>query len=354
MTPLAQIIAARIAAYGPMRMDEYMQLCLLHPDHGYYTTREPFGQSGDFITAPEISQMFGEVLAAAIAQAWMDQGRPRGAILAEPGPGRGTLMADMLRVLRKVPGWDAQIVLVEASPRLREIQKSTIQKEYSGDVHHVDTVAELPQAPLFLVANEFFDALPIRQFRRGADGWAEVMVGLQENRLALILGPPAPLPRKAPVGSIWEIREPARPVATGIATRIARHGGGAIFVDYGDWDGQGDSFQALKDGRPDDPLAAPGLADLTAHVDFAPIAASGHATGVQVSRMVTQGALLGALGVGARAAALAGARPDQAEAIAAALHRLTDPGEMGHLFKALAFWPAGAPAIAGFTLSGAQ
>lgn len=349
MTPLAQIIAVRIAAHGPMRMDEYMQLCLLHPDHGYYTTREPFGRGGDFTTAPEISQMFGEVLAAAIAQAWMDQGQPRGAILAELGPGRGTLMADMLRVLRQVPGWDAQTVLVEASPRLRAIQKDLL-----GDVQHVDTVSGLPRGPLFLVANEFFDALPIRQFRREAEGWAEVMVGLQDNRLALILGPPAPLPREASIGSIWEICEPARPVATEIATRIARHSGGAIFVDYGGWDGQGDSFQALRDGRPDDPLAAPGLADLTAHVDFAPIAASGRGAGVQVSAMVTQGALLAALGVGARAAALARARPDQAGTIAAALHRLTDPAEMGHLFKALAFWPAGAPAIAGFTLPGAQ
>src|SRR5690606_21004512 len=146
VTPLGAILAARIRAHGPMRLDEYMQACLLHPEHGYYTTREPFGTEGDFTTAPEISQMFGEMLGAALAQAWLDQGRPAHAVLAEIGPGRGTLMADTLRVLRRVPGWRAEVWLVEASPRLR-----ALQRELLGAVRHVDTVADLPEAPLFLL-----------------------------------------------------------------------------------------------------------------------------------------------------------------------------------------------------------
>lgn len=345
MTPLAEIIAARIRAHGPMRLDEYMQTCLLHPEHGYYTTREPFGTAGDFTTAPEISQMFGEMLGAAIAQAWLDQGRPAHAVLAEIGPGRGTLMADALRVLRRLPGWDAQVVLVEASPRLRALQQDRL-----GAVRHVDSVADLPEAPLFLLANEFFDALPIRQFRRLPEGWAEVMVNATPEGLAFALGPALPLPRAAPPGAVWEVCEPAPAIAAAIADRIARHGGAAILVDYGGWDGQGDTLQALQDGRPADPLAAPGLADLTAHVDFAPVAAA--AQGVRVSALTPQGPLLARLGIGARAQALARGRPEQADAIAAALHRLTAPEEMGQMFKALAFWPATAPPVAGFFPAG--
>ncbi len=345
MTPLGEILAARIRAHGPMRLDEYMQACLLHPEHGYYTTREPFGTAGDFTTAPEISQMFGEVLGAAIAQAWMDQGRPENAVLAEIGPGRGTLMADALRVLRRVPGWRAEVVLVEVSPRLRALQRQRL-----GAVRHVDTAADLPEAPLFLLANEFFDALPIRQFRRLPEGWAEVMVNAVPEGLAFALGPVLPLPRAAPPGAVWEVCEAAPPIAAAVAGRIARHGGAAIFLDYGGWDGQGDSLQALQGGRPADPLAAPGRADLTAHVDFAPIAAA--ARGVRVSRLTEQGALLARLGIGARAQALAQARPDQADAVAAALHRLTGKAEMGQLFKALAFWPATAPPVAGFFPAG--
>ena len=344
MTPLARLIAERIGAHGPMRLDEYMQTCLLHPEHGYYTTREPFGQKGDFITAPEISQMFGEVLGAALAQAWVDQGRPNGAVLAEIGPGRGTLMADVLRVLSRLPGWDAQVVLVEASPRLRAIQTARL-----GAVRHVDSVADLPQAPLFLLANEFFDALPIRQFRRAPAGWAELMVAAgPEGGLAFALGAPAPLPWPGPPGTVREICEPALPHAAAVATRIARHGGAAIFLDYGGWHGQGDTLQALQGGHPADPLAAPGLADLTAHVDFAPLAQAARQAGAQVSMLAEQGDVLARLGIGQRAAALAQARPDQAQAIAAALHRLTDKAEMGQLFKALAIWPAQAPPVAGF------
>lgn len=344
MSELAQIIKSRIAVHGPMRVDEYMQLCLLHPEHGYYTTREPFGTKGDFITAPEVSQMFGEVLGAALAQAWLDQGAPPNAVLAEIGPGRGTLMADILRVFRQIPAWEGEVILIEASPRLRDIQREKL-----GEVRHLDHVGQLPEAPVFLIANEFFDALPIRQFRRVGDGWAEVMVSCDPaGDLQFALSAPVALPHIAEEGSVREECEAAQPVVHDLASRIARHGGAAIFIDYGNWDGQGDTLQALEGGRPANPLANPGKADLTAHVDFAPLARTALAAGSAVSRMIEQGALLTHLGIGLRAEALLRAKPDEAEAIASALIRLTAPEQMGKLFKAIALWPDGAPPVAGF------
>jgi len=350
MTPLARIIAARIRLSGPMRLDDYMRLCLLHPEHGYYATRDPFGAGGDFTTAPEISQMFGEMVGLALAQAWLDQGSPAPFTLAELGPGRGTLMADMLRAIRRVPGMReaAQVVLVEASPHLRRVQRETL-----GDISHLDDAAQLPQAPLFLVANEFFDALPIRQFRMGGQGWAERVVALgPEEGLALGLAAvdgqgaaPERILRPAPQGVIREFCPAAGPIVSALAGRIAAHGGCALVIDYGGWDGQGDTFQALRRHRPEDPLAHPGEADLTAHVDFAPLARASRAAGARVSRMATQGEWLLRLGIAQRAQRLAAAGDGGAMA---ALHRLTAPGEMGHLFKVLAFWARHAPVPAGF------
>lgn len=341
MTPLAERIAARIRAAGPMRLDDYMRTCLLDPDHGYYATRDPFGTAGDFVTAPEISQMFGELLGLALGQAWVDQGRPEGAVLAELGPGRGTLMADVRRVLDRALGWRPQVMLVEASAHLRAVQAQRL-----GAVTHLDKVNDLPQKPLFLLANEFFDALPIRQFQRVAEGWAERFVSLTPaGGLSLALGPPRPLPWIAPQGELRETCEPALPIMAALASRIARHGGAAIVVDYGGWDGRGDTFQALSDHKPESPFANPGEADLTAHVDFAPLAAAARAAGAAVARPVTQGDLLTSLGIHARAARLAAAGDGGA---GAAVHRLTHPAEMGQLFKAMAVWPRGAPPPPGF------
>jgi len=338
MTPLGRLIASRIRLSGPLRLDEYMQLCLLHPEHGYYATRDPFGAAGDFTTAPEISQMFGEMVGLALAQAWLDQGRPAPFTLAEIGPGRGTLMADILRAIRAAPGMAeaAEVVLVEASPHLREVQRGRL-----GKVRHLDTVAELPRGPLFLVANEFFDALPIRQFQRMPEGWAERIVALDpDGRLTLGLAAPQPGP-PAPPGQIRETCPAAGPIVAEIASRIAEAGGAAILIDYGNWDGQGDTFQALRAHRPEDPLLNPGEADLTAHVDFRPLALAALAAGASVSRMVTQGEWLLQLGIRARAARLQAAGDAGATA---ALHRLTAPEEMGQLFKTLAIWsPAAAP-----------
>ncbi|MCJ1899059.1 MULTISPECIES: SAM-dependent methyltransferase [Paracoccus] len=344
MTPLGRLIAAQIRLSGPMALDEYMRLCLLHPQHGYYATRDPFGAGGDFTTAPEISQIFGEMIGLALAQAWLDQGRPAPFTLAEIGPGRGTLMADILRAIRIVPGMAeaAQVALVEASPHLRRVQRDRL-----GDIAHLDDVSQLPQAPLFLVANEFFDALPIRQFQRGVQGWAERVVALNAQgglEMGLVPAADAALPA-APQGVIRETCPEALPIVAQVAGRIAAHGGCAILVDYGGWDGQGDTFQALRRHRPEDPLANPGEADLTAHVDFAPLAAAARGAGARVSRMAAQGDWLKRLGIEARAQRLA--RLGDAGAMAA-LHRLTAPDEMGHLFKVLALWARHAPVPAGF------
>ncbi|WP_103172866.1 class I SAM-dependent methyltransferase [Paracoccus sp. SY] len=342
MTPLAEIIAGRIRATGPITLADYMEICLLHPQYGYYATRDPFGVRGDFTTAPEIHQMFGELCGLALAQAWMDQGRPAPFTLAEPGPGRGTLMADMLRAIRKAPGMAeaAEVALIEASPHLRQVQRDRL-----GAVTHLDGVEDMPGKPLFLVANEFFDALPIRQYQHGPDGWCERMVGLSDDGLRLGLGPVVDLPRDGRPGDVVEECPAAPAIVEAIARRIAVHGGAAILVDYGGWNGYGDTFQALRDHRPEDPLAHPGEADLTAHVDFAPLAAAAIRAGAVASRPIHQGDWLMSLGAGQRAERLAAAGDEGAMT---ALRRLTHPDEMGHLFKAMAIWPKGAPPVPGF------
>ena len=274
---LADHIAARIRTEGPLSLADYMADALLHPTFGYYTTRDPLGAAGDFTTAPEISQMFGELLGLCLAQCWMDQGSPAPFTLAELGPGRGTLMADVLRATSAVPGFvqAARITLVEASPTLRDAQAERLQ---GHDVHWLDHVGALPEAPLFLLANEFFDALPIRQFQRDGAGWREYRVGLDGDQLAMGLGPVGPQPALAhrledtSDGDIVELCPALPAIAHEIGQRIETHGGAALIVDYGDWRSLGDTLQALRGHAPVDPLDAPGTADLTAHVDFEALA----------------------------------------------------------------------------------
>lgn len=341
MTPLAEIIAQRIRATGPMSLADFMETCLLHSEYGYYTTRDPFGAKGDFTTAPEISQIFGELCGLALAQAWIDQGSPAQFTLAEPGPGRGTLMSDMLRATCNVPGFveAADVRLIEASPHLRKIQQEKL-----GSVQYMENLSELPPKPVFLIANEFFDALPIRQFQRTEEGWAERFVGLDQNGLRFGLAPPVDLPRQGRIGDVIEDCPAASAIMTKIASHVATHGGAAIIVDYGGWNGFGDTFQALRHHQPVDPLACPGEADLTAHVDFAPLAAAAIQAGAEVSRPVYQGDWLLSLGAQQRAEKLAVRDKDALTA----LRRLTDAQEMGHLFKAMAVWPKGAPPVPGF------
>lgn len=350
MTPLARLLAERIRETGPITVADYMAECLLHPVHGYYTTRDPFGASGDFTTAPEISQMFGELIGLALAQAWLDRGSPAPFTLAELGPGRGTLMADVLRATRGVPGFHAaaQVVLVEASPILRHRQAATLS---SYAPTWVDRIEDGPEGPLFLVANEFLDALPVRQFQQGPQGWHERLVGLRDSKLAFGLSAPlpqvpdAPAFRNASQGTLVEDNLPARIAVAAVASRLARHGGIAYWIDYGGWRSQGDTLQALRQHEPDEPLAHPGEADLTAHVDFEPLAALAQAFAYD-----TQGAVLSRLGIDARAERLAQNLTGAAlESHWSAHRRLTDPAEMGSLFKVLAMTSAGAPPPPGFS-----
>lgn len=353
MTELAQILARRIAATGPVTIADYMAECLLHPDHGYYSTRDPFGAGGDFITAPEISQMFGELIGLFLAQCWLDQGRPARFTLAEPGPGRGTLMADILRATRAVPGFAdaAQVHLVEASPTLRQIQRERLA---GTDVTWADSLNSLPEGqPLYLVANEFLDALPIRQFQRDPNGWRECQVAEQDGALTLGLSTPAPLAaldhRLADTkpGDLVEFCPALPSIVQTITARIGAWGGVALFIDYGDWRSLGDTLQALRAHQPEDPLVNPGQADLTAHVDFEALVVAAH--GVNHSPMTPQGVFLERLGITARAQALAKKLSGPAlDSHIAAHRRLTHPEEMGTLFKALALYPNDAPLPPGF------
>lgn len=348
MTPLHRIIARQIQIDGPMSIADYMSLCLLHPEHGYYAYQDPFGAAGDFITAPEISQMFGEVLGLCLAQAWMDQGQPD-CYLAELGPGRGTLMRDVLRATAKIPNFPRKVVLVEASTHLRDVQRATLE---GHDITWVNTAHDLPEQPILLLANEFFDALPIRQFQRADRGWSERRVALEGEALTMGLTPETPVDmlshRLADTGKgdVVEVCPEAGEIIAQVARRVAL-GGTAVIIDYGDWQSKGDTFQAVENHEPIDPFAHPGQSDLTAHVDFEALAKA--AVGCAVSAMTPQGLLLERLGITPRAQALAkGMEGDALEAHVAAHRRLTHPDEMGTLFKALALSPNGAGLPPGF------
>lgn len=353
MTPLAEILARRIAAAGPLSVAEFMAECLLHPGHGYYATRDPLGARGDFTTAPEISQMFGELLGLALAQCWRDQGAPVPFVLAELGPGRGTLMADALRATKQVPGFHAamRLHLVEASPVLR-VRQAEALAGFAPTWH--DRIETLPEDPLLLVANEFFDALPIRQFVRDEAGWRERQVALPDGRLGFGLSAPAPLAMLAHrladtgPGEIVETCPPALSIAAEIGRRIAAHGGAALVVDYGGWRSRGDTLQAVRGHARDRPLAHPGEADLTAHVDFEALA--GAAAPAAHTALVPQGVLLERLGITGRARVLAAGLDGPAlENHVAAHRRLTHPEEMGRVFQSLAIYPRTAPPPPGFT-----
>ena len=348
---LADQLRARIANDGPMTLADYMAACLLDPVHGYYATRDPLGAAGDFVTAPEISQMFGELIGLCLAQCWLDQGSPSPVVLAEAGPGRGTLMADILRATRGVPGFHAaaRVHLIEASATLRAAQAAIVP----GAVW-LDRVDDLPDLPLFFVANEFCDALPIRQFRRDGDGWREVVVGLTDGALAFGLTEPAPLAalshRLADTrdGDVVEVCPALPPIGAALGDRIARHGGAALVIDYGDWTSLGDTFQAVRGHAAADPLADPGAADLTAHVDFAALAAA--CTPARHTRLTPQGVFLERLGITQRAQSLAAGLTGAAlDAHVAAHRRLTHPSEMGDLFKVIGIYPDGAAPPPGLT-----
>lgn len=342
---LKDYLLERIQTDGPMTIADYMAECLLHPTLGYYSTRDPLGPQGDFVTAPEISQMFGELIGLSLAQSWMDQGRPDRFALVELGPGRGTLMADILRATRQVPGFHdaAQILLLEASPALRKVQAKTLGA-YAPV--WIDTIHDLPNLPVLLIANEFFDALPIRQFLRDGQGWRERLVGSDGSALTLGLGARsahAALEHRltdTKDGDLVELCAAATQILGHVAQQIARDGGAALIIDYGDWRSLGDTLQAVQAHAPVAALDTPGLADLTAHVDFEPLSLAAKAAGCAHTKLTPQGVFLERLGITARAQALsASSSGPQLEALIAAHRRLTHPEEMGNLFKVLGLYP---------------
>lgn len=349
------VIAERIRAEGPISVADYMGLALAHPEVGYYATRDPFGGAGDFITAPEISQVFGELLGLWCAERWQAMGQPERVLLVELGPGRGTLMADALRAAKLLPEFRAalEVHLVERSPFLRQRQQEILAP--AKVVWH-DDLASLPDGPLLLLANEFFDALPIRQFQKIRDGWAERMISLNDAQDGLQWGlgpnlpPVLPFPSEAPAGAIREISPASTSIAQAIGERLAHFGGAALIVDYGYQQAAlGDSFQAVKRHQPVDPLDGPGDADLTAHVDFQALSAAAEKGGARVHGPVEQGVFLTALGIKERTEALAkAATPPQRRQLLAALDRLTSFNQMGSLFKVLALTDVSSSTPAGF------
>ncbi len=350
-TPLAEKIKAIIRVSGPISVTDYFALCLADPEYGYYKTRDPFGRGGDFVTAPEVSQLFGEMIGIFLVHAWQQHLMPRRAVrIAEIGPGRGTMMADILRVVdRLAPDLYeiATVHLIETSPTLTGIQAETLA-HHRDSIHWHQTFDAIPEGFLLLVGNEFFDAVPIRQFVRTSHGFRERLVGLDENdELAFAAGvtgvDSALLPhghRDVPPGTIAEVAPARNAIMQAVCDRLFNTGGTALFIDYGHLEpGFGDTLQAMFRHAYDPPLANPGEADLTSHVDFAALADVAKARLVHVNGMMPQGDFLLALGIAERAGALGSGKSKEEQAeIRSAVERLVGnrTGEMGELFKVLA------------------
>ncbi len=358
MNRLGRKISRLIEAAGPLSVADYMMQCLFDPVDGYYTTRDPFGAKGDFVTAPEISQMFGELVGAWLVQTWREAGMPLPAIVLEIGPGRGTMMKDIVRSIGRIePDLKAAVTfaLVESSPRLAELQQAALAGS-GGRIGWYKTLDRLPDGPLFVACNELFDALPFRQFVRKDGQWLERAVGLDEvGGLRFVTGtapldPAALAPEAKPAseGSIFEIAPVRTALMTQIAARIASQGGAGIFFDYGHLEtGLGDTFQAVRKHRHEGVFDNPGEADLTSHVDFAALAAAARSASLD-AHLLSQGDFLLDMGLLERAGRLGSTCDDRARAeISAAVERLAGPGGMGKLFKVMAIFPKGT-AVPGF------
>lgn len=354
---LAALMRDMIAARGPMTVADYMELALQHPDYGYYRHGDPLGRAGDFVTAPEISQMFGEMVGVWCAETWRMVGSPTPFALIELGPGRGTLMKDALRATRRVPGFhDAlDLVLLESSATLREAQRIALADH---PPRYIESLADTPSMPTIFIANEFFDALPIRQCEKGFQGWSERLVDWREGRFVFVLSAPDPAyalmvpeaKREARPGAVHEISPSALHAMREMSRHIAKHGGAALALDYGAMEPANvPTLQAVSRHLRAEVLEAPGSADLTAHVDFGMLAAVARKEELSVHGAAMQGDFLRAMGIELRAAQLKNrATPDQIKDIDSALHRLTDSSQMGTLFKALAIAPQGVGDVPGF------
>jgi NADH dehydrogenase [ubiquinone] 1 alpha subcomplex assembly factor 7 len=361
MGGLADELRRTISHHGPISVAAYMEAVLAHPQHGVYSSRDPFGAGGDFITAPEISQMFGELIGLWCAVVWQAMDGPDPVALVELGPGRGTLIADALRATRSEGPFRgaARLHLVETSRRLRDRQREAL---FQADLEHQpawhDTLDDVPDDAVLVVANEFFDALPTHQFQQTAQGWHERLIDVDdEGGFGFVLAPsvaartlvPASLEPSDP-DSVFEVSPSAISIAHALGKRLAQRRGAALIVDYGHIESAtGDTLQALRRHRFHDPLDEPGTADITAHVDFAALGRAATEGGAIVHGPVPQGTFLESLGIAARATALlAGATPEQSREVATAHRRLVDPAEMGTLFKVMAVTSPEMPPPPGF------
>jgi NADH dehydrogenase [ubiquinone] 1 alpha subcomplex assembly factor 7 len=337
-TALEMRLAAAIAATGPIGVDAFMAQALYDPADGYYVIGKPLGARGDFTTAPEISQIFGELIGLWLAQSWIDLDCPAPFHLIELGPGQGTLMADILRVGGKVPGFlaAAQVHLVESNQYLRAVQGQKLAG-FSPIWHQ--NLCDVPQGPSLIFGNEFLDCMPIRQFARTAQGWREKQVGVDgDGRLAFGLGPPIANPppnarEDDPIGGVRETAPQLDSFVSTIQERFANHIGRALLIDYTDLKGRsGDTLQALYRHTKVHPLEYVGNADLTAHVDFHRLLSRATKANLVGLGPVTQSAFLGALGIEARRQALIDANPHCANDVQVAVERLTGEAHMGALF----------------------
>lgn len=360
MTPLDRLVRRMVAQTGPMPVSRFMVLALQHPEHGYYRRAIAIGRGGDFITAPEISQAFGELVGLWLAGAWERAGRPDPCILCEAGPGRGVLMADALRAVRRVvPAFAAaaRLHLIESNETLRAAQAEALVEAAPVWIEGMDA---LPEGPLFLIANEFLDALPVRQFVMTPDGWRERAVAPGEdgrlffaavdNPAGALVAAGMSLPEGAEAGRIGEIQPDALAFVEGLAQRLATSGGAALLVDYGGNLPAGRStLRGIRGHRLVDPLDGIGETDLSVDVDFGRLREAAETAGAAVFGPVGQAAFLQSLGIEARRSALkASASAEDAAAIDTAIDRLIDPSAMGTAFKALALAPPACPSLPGF------
>lgn len=347
-------LEAQIRSDGPLTIADYMSTCLFDPEFGYYRRPKAIGAKGAFTTAPEMTQMFGELIGLFLARSWVDQGRPSPLTIAELGPGRGVMMADILRSAAKVSDLcdAADLVLLESSPTLRDAQSKRLSQYQPV---WIDQIKEFPDQPLFLIANEFFDALPIRQFRRTLVGWNEIVVDLGEQGLEFSERnclTESLLPRNrrqdTEVGDIVEIRPQADVIVQQISELMSLHGGTSLIIDYGNAASLGDTVQSVMNHAYTDIFAEPGKADITAHVDFGAIRKV--ASPVACTEMVEQGIWLKRMGMKQRTQILAQSMDgDKLRQHLASYRRLTHPKEMGSLFKVMALYPKNTPLPAGFS-----
>ncbi len=347
-----------VAQNGPLSVADYMARCLTDPEDGYYATRPALGEDGDFITAPLVSQMFGELLGLWAVEVWSRLGSPRAVRFVEAGPGDGTLMSDMLRAARLAPAFlaAADVVLIETSAPLRKRQAERLSDAPTPVRWADDLSAVAPDRPAILIANELLDCLPARQFVRTPRGWAERKVGLGEQGLAFglepVQTPPPGAPDDLPLGVVWETSPAQVAFAAELGARLARAGGAALLIDYGRAAPEpGDTLQALQRHRKVDPLEQPGAADLTVWADFPSVVQAAQQAGAAVEGPVEQGLFLRRLGLDARTEALMRARPERAAALLRQRERLVGADQMGQLFKAVGLKARTTPALPGLEAS---